>query len=203
MCSASLWLLYEEHSRWYESKEFSTCSCIQDEMQVAALKRMIQFLDPGVQRLFQCALLGCRDRQKGPWFARMALGHNQLKDMMPNLSVRANLSKRYTNHCLRATVVTTLTVAGFFNPEVCAVTGYQSHASIENYDRLDREGSKRPSEMAAVLDGKANVPTCVPAAKRLQLKSLQDRDALSKTNEGLFSLSASNCTSTNLQEMSP
>ena len=81
-----------------KSKEFSTCGRIQDEMQVAALKRMIHFLKPGVQRLFQRVLLGRRDRQKGPWFARMALGHNQLKDMMPNLSVRANLRKRYTNH---------------------------------------------------------------------------------------------------------
>ena len=72
-----------------KSKEFSTCGRIQDEMQIAALKRMIHFSNPGVQRLFQRVLLGCRGRQKGPWFARMALGHNQLKDMMPNLSVRA------------------------------------------------------------------------------------------------------------------
>ena len=118
----------------------------------------------------------------------MALGNNQLKDMMPNLSVRANLSKRYTNHCLRATVVTTLKDAGFSNHEVCAVTGHQNQASIENYDRLDRKGSKRSSEMAAVLDGKENVPACVPAAECLQLKSLQDRGALSKINEVLFSL---------------
>ena len=128
----------------------------------------------------------------------MALGHNQVKDMIPNLSVRANLSKRYTNHCLQATVVMTLKDAGFSNHEVCAITGHQNQASIENSDRLDRKGSKHPSEMAAVLDGKENVPTCVPSAKRLQLKSLQDRDALSKTNEGLFSLSASNCTFNNL-----
>ena len=102
------------------------------------------------------------------------------------------------NHCLPATVVTTLKDAGFSNHEVCAVTGHQNQASIENYDRLDRKGSKRPSDIAAVLDGKENVPTCVPAAKRLQLKSIQDRNVLSKINEGLFSLSASNCTFNNL-----
>ena len=95
-------------------------------------------------------------------------------------------------------MVTTLKDAGFSNHEVCAVTGHQNQASIENYDRLDRKGSKRPSEMAAMLDGKENVPTCVPAAKRLQLQCLQDSDALSKINEGLFSLSASNCTFNNL-----
>ena len=116
--------------------------------------------------------------------------------MMPNLSVKANLSKRYTNHCLRATVVTTLKDAGFSNHEVCASVqklGRQNQASIENYNRLDWKGSKRPSDTAAVLDGKENIPTCVPAAKCLQLKSLQDRDGLSKINKGLFSLFASNC----------
>ena len=83
------------------------------------------------------------------------MGHNTLSDMIPQLSVRANLSKRYTNHCVRASVITDLKDAGYANHEVCAITGHKNEGSIESYDRLDRAGSHRPAEMADVLDGKA------------------------------------------------
>ena len=73
--------------------------------------------------------------------------------MMPQVSVWANLSKTYTNHCVRATVVTDLMDAGFSPHEVCALTGHKNAQSLEHYDRLDREGSERPSKMAKVLDG--------------------------------------------------
>ena len=70
------------------------------------------------------------------------------------LYCQLNLPKRYTNHCVRASVVTDLKDAGFSNYEVCAVTGHKNESSIQSYDRLDRAGSRRPSGMADVLDGK-------------------------------------------------
>ena len=82
------------------------------------------------------------------------MGNNTLSDMMPLLSTRANLSKRYTNHCVRVSGVTDLKDAGFSNHEVCAVTGHKNESSIQSNDRLDRAGSRRPSDMADVLDGK-------------------------------------------------
>ena len=82
----------------------------------------------------------------------MALGH-MLQDMMPRLSVKANLSKMYINRCVRASVVTTLKDAGYENPEICAITWHRSVASVQSYDRLDRAGSKRPAGMASALDG--------------------------------------------------
>ena len=72
---------------------------------------------------------------------------------MPLLSVRAKLLMRYTNHCVRATVVTDLKDAGFSNHEVCAVTGRKNEMSVQSYDRLDTAGSKRPEEMSSILDG--------------------------------------------------
>ena len=81
------------------------------------------------------------------------MGHNTLSDMMPLLSTRANLSKRYTNHCVRASVVTDLKDTGFSDHEVC-ITGHKNESSIQSYERLDRAGSRRPSDMADVLDGK-------------------------------------------------
>ena len=80
---------------------------------------------------------------------------------MPLLSVHAKLLLRYTNHCVRATVVTDLKAAGFSN-EVCDVTGHRSEMSVQSYDRLDRVGSKLPREMSSV-----NVLDGVPLAKTL------------------------------------
>ena len=78
---------------------------------------------------------------------------NTLADMMLLLSIHAKLSLKYTNHCVRSTVVTDLKEAGFSNHEVCAVTGHRSEMSVQSYNRLDRAGSKRPKEMSSVLDG--------------------------------------------------
>ena len=140
------------------AREFHYCGRIQDDSQVKALHRLVDRLHPKLDRLFQRVLPGCR-RKEGPWFAQAALGHNTLSDMMPLLSTRANLSMRYTNHCVRASVVTDLKDAGFSNHEVCAVTGHKNESSVQSYDRLDRAGSRRPADMADVLDGK-------PPAKR-------------------------------------
>ena len=59
----------------------------------------------------------------------------------------------YTKHCVKATVVTDLMDDGFSPHEVYAFTGHKEEQSLEHYDRLDREGSERPSKMVTVLDG--------------------------------------------------
>ena len=87
---------------------------------------------------------------------------------MPLLSVRAKLSMRYTNHCVRATVVTDLKDAGFSNHEVWAVTGHKNEISVQSYDRLDRAGSKRPAEMSNVLDSAPPTKAlCTPQQARV------------------------------------
>ena len=97
----------------------------------------------------------------GPWFCNAPLGHNSLSQMMSLLSVRAKLSTRYTNHFIRASVVTGLKDAGCSNHEVCVITGHQKEGSIQHYDRIDRRGSIRPAMMADVLDGKEAKKPCL------------------------------------------
>ena len=55
-----------------------------------------------VERLFQCGLKG---NQPETWFMKAPLGHTVLGDMLPRINEAARLSRRYTNHCLRATSV--------------------------------------------------------------------------------------------------
>ena len=134
-------------------REFQTCGRIQDPTQVSALRRLLARLHPLQDRLFQRILYGVRPVD-GPWFANVFLGHNSLADMMPKLSCRAKLSQRYTNHCVRASVVTDLKDAGFSPSEVCAVTGHKDERSLQPYNRLGRAGCNRPRAMADVLDEK-------------------------------------------------
>lgn len=133
------------------AREFNTCGRIQDAVQVQAMRRLLGLLNEKQDRLFQRALLGMR-KADGPWFANAPLGHNQLSQMMALLSVRAKLSTRYTNHCVRASVVTDLKEAGYANHEVMAITGHRNESSLKSYDRIEK--TDRPTKMAATLDGK-------------------------------------------------
>ena len=49
------------------------------------------------------------------WYSKIPVGINQLYNFMPRLSAEAGLSKRYTNHCIRAMVASTLSDAGVSN----------------------------------------------------------------------------------------
>ena len=58
------------------------------------------------------------------WFCeKKKLGLNQLGKMMKRISSEANLSKTYTNHCVRVTVVSELHERGFSLQEIASVTG--------------------------------------------------------------------------------
>ena len=131
------------------SKEFQTCGMIKDTTQVEAMTRLMSMLHKSQDRLFQRVLTGVWPTT-GPWFCNAPLGHNPLSQMMPLLSVRANLSTRYTDHCVRARVVTDLKEVGYSNHEVCAIKGHQHQGSLAHYDRIDCKGSKRLATMADV-----------------------------------------------------
>ena len=51
-------------------------------------------------------------------------GKNKLSGMMGRLSTEAGVSRRYTNHCIRATVATGLTNNGMDVLSIMAVTGH-------------------------------------------------------------------------------
>ena len=85
------------------------------------------------------------------WFTRQALGHNLLGSMMERISERAGLSKKYTNHCVRATAVTILKENGVEDRKVCLVTGHKSEKSLEHYNRPT---TSECSDLAQYLDGK-------------------------------------------------
>ena len=79
------------------------------------------------------------------------LGHTVLGDMLPRISEAARISRRYANHCLRATSVGILKDSGFDDRAVFRLTGHKNPQSLESYCRSS-ENEKQA--LARALDGK-------------------------------------------------
>lgn len=59
------------------------------------------------------------------WYNNVPLGKNTLGKMMAKISKLANLSQIYTNHCVRATSITTLDEAGLEARHIMRITGHK------------------------------------------------------------------------------
>ena len=90
------------------------------------------------------------------WYSeKEVLGKHTLFDGMKKISELANLSKIYTNHCIRASVVTTLSEQGFTPSEIQTVTGQKSIETIERYTKRisSSEKMKLSHALSSGLEG--------------------------------------------------
>lgn len=83
------------------------------------------------------------------WFHNGVIGRDKLNDTMKNLSKSAKLSKIYTNHCIRATVVSTLEENNVNGRVIIATTNHKSESSIKHYAR--KISSKKRREVCDLL----------------------------------------------------
>lgn len=68
------------------------------------------------------------------WYESDPMGHNTIGNMMSNLSEKAGLSRRYTNHSLRTTSVHVLdNIGNFASRHIMTVTGHLSENSLKTY----------------------------------------------------------------------
>lgn len=77
------------------------------------------------------------------WYCKTPLWKNTLCQIISNISQIASLSKRYTNHCIRATSICALDRAGFEARQIIRATGHKSELSIKRYSRRLTEGTKQ------------------------------------------------------------
>jgi len=92
---------------------------------------------------------------RGAWYApKRKLGKNAIDSLMGNLSRKAHLSKRYTNHCLRVTAITILKEEGKTNEEIASFSGHKNPQSVQRYCRKRRDESLQ--EMSSVLQSGFN-----------------------------------------------
>ena len=124
---------------------------MEDLQQVSAIKLLLEKLHPDNDRLFQRARSGIKASDP-VLYTCQAVSHHLPGCMMKRLSESAGLSKRYTNHCVRATTVTLLKQQGVEDRKVCLLTGDKAERSLVSYNVPDK-GERR--KMASYLDEKA------------------------------------------------
>ena len=113
---------------------------------------------------------------EGPWYMNAPLGVNTLGNKMKDISEAAGCSKKYTNHCLRATTVTVLDRAGFVNRDIMSVTGHRSESSLKHYVSTSDDRKKQ-------MSGKI--------ARKMMQECQENSPTASSTNENVPSTSKS------------
>lgn len=99
------------------------------------------------------------------WYVAVRkIGKDRLGKFMKEISTRACLSKPYTNHSVRVTVVTELHSRGYSNTDICNVTGHKNPNSIARYIRETRDESRR--QMSLALNQGLNDPSNVTITRK-------------------------------------
>lgn len=114
---------------------------------VSAIRYYLSKIPPSVSVLFPKPK---KNHSDGYWYCeKQVVGKHTLYDMMKNISKAAQLSRIYTNHCVRSTVVTLLSNEGFKVDEIKSVTGHKRTESLERYNKRMRLEKKK--ELSNVL----------------------------------------------------
>ena len=71
------------------------------------------------------------------------LGKNTISKMTGRISIKAELSERYTNHCFRASAVTSWLQRGVDAREICAITKHKDERSHSLYVSETTKAQKR------------------------------------------------------------
>ena len=90
------------------------------------------------------------------WYDKQVVGNDTINKFMSNLSTNAKLSKIYTNHSIRKTVISTLSDSGFEARHIMAISSHKSEATIKEY--ADKCPKNKHKEMFEVLSDTINVP---------------------------------------------
>ena len=101
-------------------KQEGHCNC-----SVTYFDAYLSMLNREWETLFQKHLLKVHINDP-VWYAKVQVGGNTLYTFMACISVGAKLSRRYTNHCLRAEMASTLHSAGVSGKVPMSVTGHRN-----------------------------------------------------------------------------
>ena len=77
------------------------------------------------------------------WYCKSPVGKNILAQMMPKISIKAKLFKRYANHSVRATPISAMNNAGIEARHNMRASGHRSKSSIRSYSKRLSEDKQR------------------------------------------------------------
>lgn len=162
---------HQEDSNTSDGRMFSIPD---DEMcPVKSFMKYKRALNPKCNRLFQRP---SRNPTSLQWYDAIPMGHNSIGDMMPKMSESAGLSKRYTNHSLRATAVHLLDSTGRFSSRhIMSVTGHKSESSLKTYTGYTSTHIKKSMSNALSENLRSNLPVSgSPPRKTVRLNNHSD-----------------------------
>ena len=108
----------------------------------------IDHLNPENEYLWQLSLKNVDMMNDGIWYGKQKIGKNKLANFMTDISTKCDLSRMYTNHCIRVTGISILTRMRFSASEIMSVSGHKSVQSLAIYQKTD---DKKKREMGDVL----------------------------------------------------
>jgi hypothetical protein len=109
----------------------------QDNCPVKMIETYLSHLNSQNNYLWQRPLSTFRD-QDVTWYANQKIGVNTIAKMMPTISENLQLSRRYTNHSLRATAITILG-RKYQDTDIQSVSGHKSLSALGMYKRTSDE----------------------------------------------------------------
>lgn len=120
-----------------------------DKGDILPFKILLRTLHPDCPRLFQRVPPKYSPRD-AVWFCNMPLGKTTLAHMMQDMSAAAGLSTIYTNHCLRATVLSMLSAEDVEDRHIMSVTWHKNALSLRSNTKPT---TSQQRSMSAILDG--------------------------------------------------
>lgn len=143
---------------------------------VTSFEKYLSKLHPKIDCLWQRPL-DSFEPDSQIWYCMAPLGKGKLAGMMGDISKLAHMSKRYTNHCIRATTISELDRNGIEARHMVRVTGHKSEMSIRSYSRrlCDEKQQEISDTLAKALQKKTNV-TYKQTATNLQGEASNESD---------------------------
>lgn len=139
---------YAEHDQRMYATKTKTCP-------VASLRLYLSKLNPKCRAFFQRPKIS--DYENNPiWYINRPVGVHTIGQFMKTISDNAGCQQQYTNHCTRATAITTLRDAGIGVEDIMAVTGHRCPQSINSYSKTS---DKKREGMSNIISHQIGIET--------------------------------------------
>ena len=102
---------------------------------VRSFENYIEDLNPNIDCLWQWPLQKVNPNTN-VWYATRLRSHNPIEKFMCTFFKYCELGDYYTNHCIRITGVTNLTISNFTPKQVMSITGHKSIQSLSIYQKV-------------------------------------------------------------------
>ena len=148
----------------YSSKKMNR---IYDQNCVKCLELYLDLIQrdvPNSEVLFPKPLRKLRGSQM--FSEKLVRGEHFLGNFMKNLSTNLKLSKSYTNHCVRCTMITNAKESGLTNDEVCLITGHKDQRTIDKYVRPSENHRRKLSSCVSLQKKASNAEISIMVDKK-------------------------------------